>query len=134
MFEAAQSNLLTLAAGAVLSSCLLALASSESGQGEDAAVVSVLDGIASQIAGAQCSASHPSSTIPLEAASRAFPKRVVLVTLLGSHLRARTASGAALVSVEFPALPLDAPVELLGRAALVLSFDFLVERCAVSVE
>jgi hypothetical protein len=133
VIEEAQSNLMTLAAGAVLSSCLLAVASMESAEGQDASVVSALDAIAFEVARAQCSASHPTTAISLAAVWKTLPERVVQVTLLPSHLRARMASGAALASVEFPALALESPLDLLGRATLTLAFDFLSERCAVSL-
>jgi len=57
---------------------------------------------------------------------------VTQVLLLNSHLTARTRTGGALSSVEFPPLPLAAPLELLGTAALTLTFDFLSDGCVVS--
>ena len=134
MIEVAQSNLITLIAGAVLTSALLAFASYEGALSNDEAIAAALDGLAVDIAGASCSALHPSARVALGDSLAALPGAVHNVTLLPNHIRATEDDGTAHTSIEFPALPLQAPLPLLAKSSLIFSWDPLMERCDVRVQ
>ncbi len=134
MIEVAHSNLVTLVAGAVLTSALLAFASFEHALFADETVVAALDRLAVEIAGAACSPLHPTASVALGDALSILPTSVLAVTLYPNHVRAVEDGGTAHASIEFPALPLQAPLPLLAKSSIHFSWDPLLERCDVRVQ
>lgn len=132
MIEEVQSHLVTAIAGAVIASALLAAASFERALGDDLALQKALDEAAAAIAHAGCGAARPFARIDLGALLAGVDGRSTSVLLLPDHLRALKVGGGALESLRFPDLPLTAPLELQGSAALELRFDPIDERCAVA--
>lgn len=129
MIEIAQSSLVTLVAAAVLSSSLLAFAAYEGSAAQDVALDAALDGLARAIADAGCGPARPASTIDLSGSWADLRDRVSGLVLLPDHLRATEADGSAHLSLEFPRLALQGPVDLLGRLSLDLSWDPVFDVC-----
>jgi hypothetical protein len=132
MLETAQSNLVTLIAGAVITSALLGLASHEGSIARDLAVDAALDGLAARIAGAACSAGHPFSRIAIPSALVGSGSDVASLTLLPDHVRAEVQGGAARVSVTFPPIGGAFPLDLTGHGFVDVTFDPLRERCVAT--
>lgn len=129
MIDFAQSNLVTLIAGAVIASALLGMSAWEGALREDQRVQSAVDALAFEIAAAECSAAHPVARIPLAGYLDAVRDDVSAVVLYPDHLRALRPGGGAVRSVDFPAIPLAAPLDLRDARVLELAFDPLAGRC-----
>lgn len=132
MMDIAQSQLLTIVAGAVLASSLVGVGAYENARAEDLTVVGALDALALRIGSSGCSASRPNSTVELSSTWQALPAAVVSLTLYPGHVRATRDGLPALSSVEFPPLILGAPMELPRGAVLWLRYVSLEHACAVS--
>ncbi len=133
MIDFAESHLVTLVAGAVVASSLLAFASFEGEQADIFAVQGAIDGLALEIASAACSPQRPAATVRLEAFRSSLPEAIVEVTLLPDRVRAVGEDGAALSSVQFPVLRLVSPLPLMQGRGLSFEYDFLDEFCVVRV-
>ena len=133
MIEFAQSQLISLIAGAVITSALLGFAAYESSASTDGAALAVIDGVAVDVAAVRCDAAHAATNLTIGDRLRALPDAVDSVDLLPSHLRAHFRDGRALVSVSFEALPLLAPLHLSSASALRFAWDPLSESCTITV-
>jgi len=133
MIDFAQSNLAGLIVAAVIVSALLGVAASEGGQRENAQIQRAIDGIAFAIAVADCSASHPESVVPISSALGGPQDGIGSLVLMPDHLRAVRGGEPVIRSVQFPALSLAQPLELLRARALRITFDSMEERCTASL-
>jgi hypothetical protein len=132
MIEFAQANLMTLIAGAVITSSLLGFASYQEASADALAVAASLDRVAVAIAAVGCGAARPFTSIDLAAPFSGMPASIVSVELWPTHLRATDEGGASYTSLRFAALPLDGPLDLTARVRLEFAFEPFALGCSVS--
>ncbi|HEX9710161.1 MAG TPA: hypothetical protein VGB42_09380 [Candidatus Thermoplasmatota archaeon] len=133
MNDAPQAHLVMLVAGACLAASLLAVAAGQGVEADRARARDAADALASAVAFSGCAASTPEVAIGLQGAHSAWARGLEAATLHESTVRIRWAGGETYASVAFRPVLLHEPLDLLGGAALLLTYDPFAGACLASL-